>query len=79
MKNIVEVLRQKVQTLEELQSEVEALRIAIQLISEDEDLIEGEPRLEKGNNHGHSLSPIATEASRIKQINTDNRAKRQFP
>jgi len=35
MKNIVEVLRQKEAQLQQLQGEVEALRVAIRLLSDD--------------------------------------------
>ena len=35
MKNIVEVLRQKEAELQQLQGEVEALRVAIRLLSDD--------------------------------------------
>ncbi len=68
MKNIVEVLRQKEMELQQIQVEVEALRVAIRLVSEE------------GDSHGLSLAPTGTSSeSRVKEISTSPTATRQFP
>ena len=45
MKNVYEVLRQKELEISRLQEEVEALRVAAPLLSEDNDGNENKPRL----------------------------------
>src|SRR5437763_16858335 len=45
MKNVYEVLRQKELELARLEKEVEALRMAAQLLSHDKDAAEGKPTL----------------------------------
>lgn len=68
MKNIVEVLRQKETELQQIQVEIEALRIAIRLVSED------------GDNPERSLATSGTSSeSRVKEISTSPTAIRQFP
>lgn len=68
MKDIIEVLRQKEMELRQVQVEIEALRVAIRLMSED------------GDNHGLSLAPTGTSPeSRVKEISSLTSATRQFP
>jgi hypothetical protein len=68
MKNIIEVLRQKEQELQQLQIEVEALRVAIRLVSED------------GDSRGLSLAPTGTSSdSRVTERSASTSAVRQFP
>jgi hypothetical protein len=68
MKNLVEVLKQKEQDLQQIQTEVDALRLAIRLVSED------------GDNHGRPLAPTGTSSeSRVKEINLGSAPTRQFP
>lgn len=51
MKNVYEVLRQKEQELARLEKEVEALRVAAPLLSDDKDVIpESKPALATGTN-----------------------------
>jgi len=45
MKNVYEVLRQKELELARLEKEVEALRVAAPLLSDDKDAAEGKPTL----------------------------------
>jgi hypothetical protein len=65
MKNITEVLREKEAQLQQVQMEVDALRVAMKLLSED------------GDNHGRSLAPTGTEA-RVQEIKNSS-SSRQFP
>jgi hypothetical protein len=68
MKNLVEVLKQKEQELQQIQTEVDALRLAMRLVSED------------GDNHARSLAPTGTSSeARIKEINMGSAPTRQFP
>jgi hypothetical protein len=71
MKSIVEVLKQKEQELRQTQAEVDALRIALQLVSDD------------GDNHGRPLAQTGTSSEsrvNVKEINTgSSNATRQFP
>lgn len=68
MKNIVEVLKQKEAELQQLQGEVDALRVAIRLLAED------------GDNSGRVLAPTGTSLeSRVKEIKTVSETTRQFP
>jgi prefoldin subunit 5 len=66
MKNIVEVLKQKEAELRQLQLEVDALRVAIRLLSDDSE------------NSGRVLAPTGTSAG-VKEIKTDSEVTRQFP
>jgi hypothetical protein len=66
MKNIVEVLKQKEAELVQLQLEVEALRVAIRLLSDDSE------------NSGRVLAPNGT-SSGVKEIKTGSDGLRQFP
>jgi prefoldin subunit 5 len=66
MKNIVEVLKQKEAELGQLQLEVEALRVAIRLLSDDSE------------NSGRVLAPTGTSSS-VKEIKTGSDGMRQFP
>ena len=69
MKNIVEVLKQKEKELTKVQAEIDALRIAMRLMSED------------GDNHSLSLEATGTESreSRVMEISTGTAGTRQFP
>ena len=68
MKNIVEVLKQKEEELQRIQVEVEALHLAIRLVSED------------GDAYGHPLAATGTSSeSRMKEKSTGPTATRQFP
>lgn len=68
MKNIVEVLKQKELELQQIQTEVDALRLAMRLVSDDGDI------------HGRPLAPTGTSSeSRVKEINTGSAPTRQFP
>lgn len=70
MKNIVEVLKQKEAELQQLQREVEALRISVRLLSE-----EGDPRVD-----GRPLSPTGTTPdARSKGMVADIANSRPFP
>jgi hypothetical protein len=75
MKNIIEVLRLKEQELQQIQGEVEALRTAIKLVSEDGENLSGD-----GYNHAHALAPTGTSSeSRVQEISAGSAARRQFP
>ncbi len=68
MKNIVEVLKQKEAELQRVQTEVEALRLAIQLVSED------------GDNAVRSLAPTGVSSEfRGKEIKMVSGTTREFP
>jgi len=68
MKNIVELLKQKETELRQLQVEVDALRVAIRLLSEDT------------ANSGRVLAPAGTSPeSRVKEIKTVSETTSQFP
>ena len=68
MKNIVEVLKQKEAELRQLQAEVDALRVAIRLLSEDPE------------NSGRGLAPTGTSSeARVKEIKTVSETTSQFP
>jgi len=68
MKNLVEVLRQKESELQQIQAEVDALRLALRLVSEE------------GENYGRPLASYGTSSeSRVTEINTGAGATRQFP
>ena len=68
MKNIVEVLRHKEKELQQVQSEIDALRVAMRLMSED------------GDTHALSLESTGTSPeSRVREISTGSAATRQFP
>jgi hypothetical protein len=67
MKSLVEVLRQKELDLQQIQSEVDALRIALRLVSED------------GETYGRLASTGTLSESRVTEITTAPNATRQFP
>jgi hypothetical protein len=67
MKNIVEVLRQKEMELQQIQAEVEALRVALRLVSED------------GDNLARAPLPTGLPESRVTEISSGSNATRQFP
>jgi hypothetical protein len=73
MKSIVEVLRQKEMELHQIQVEVEALRVALRLVSEE------------GENYGPSLAATGTSSEgrdsrvNVKEINAGANTTRQFP
>ena len=68
MKNIVELLKEKEAELRQLQAEVDALRVAIRLLSEDPE------------NSGRLLAPAGTSPeSRVKEIKTVSGTTSQFP
>jgi len=68
MKNIVDVLKQKEEELQQIQVEIEALHVAIRLVSED------------GDAHGRPLAATGTSSeSRMKEKNPGPAAARQFP
>ncbi len=68
MKNIVEVLKQKEAELRQVQADVEALRAAVRLLSED------------GDNSESSLAPTGTSSeSRLREIKMVSDTTRQFP
>jgi hypothetical protein len=68
MKSLVEVLRQKESELQQIQAEVDALRLALRLVSEE------------GESYGRSLAATGTSSeSRVTEINTGSGATRQFP
>lgn len=68
MKNIGEVLKQKEAELQRVQTEVEALRLAIQLLSED------------GDNAVRSLATIGVSSEfRGKEMKMVSGATREFP
>jgi hypothetical protein len=68
MKSIVEVLKQKESELQQVQLELDALRLVMRLMSED------------GEASGSSLAPTGTSSeSRVKEISASPAAKRQFP
>jgi hypothetical protein len=69
MKNIVDVLKQKEAQLQELQKEVEALRYAMRLLSD-----EGEARWES-----RPLAPAANAEPRQKGAVADIGSTRPFP
>jgi hypothetical protein len=67
MKNIVEVLKQKEAELQQVQGEVDTLRVAMQLLSDD------------GDNSVRSIAPTGTSSeSRLKEIKTGSGGTRQF-
>lgn len=70
MKNIVEVLKQKEAEMQQVQAEIDALRVALRLLSEDD-------------NTGRPLAPTGTTGtspeSRLKEIKMVSDAPRQFP
>lgn len=68
MKNIVEVLKQKEAEIQQLQRDIEILRLAFPLLSED-----GDQRLE-----GRVLTGTAPEA-RAKGVVAEIGSQRQFP
>ncbi|PYV59033.1 MAG: hypothetical protein DMG90_17390 [Acidobacteria bacterium] len=59
MKNVYEVLRQKELELARLEKEVEALRVAAPLLSDDKDAAENKPTL--------AATPVAQQPIRIPQ------------
>ena len=59
MKNVYEVLRQKELELARLEKEVEALRVAAPLLSDDKDAAENKPTL--------AATPVAQQAIRMPQ------------
>jgi hypothetical protein len=59
MKNVYEVLRQKELELARLEKEVEALRVAAPLLSDDKDVAENKPTL--------AATPVAQQPIRIPQ------------
>jgi hypothetical protein len=67
MKSIVEVLRQKEMDLQKIQAEIDALRVALRLVSED------------GDNLARPPVPTGLPESRVTEINTGSNATRQFP
>jgi hypothetical protein len=71
MKNIVEVLKQKERELQQVQGEIEALHVAIRLMSEE------------GDTHGLSAVPTVSSSeareSRVKEMSTGTAGPRQFP
>lgn len=68
MKNIIEVLKQKETELRRVQAEIEALRIAIRLMSEE------------GDSQGLSLVATGTSSeSRVQEKSTSPAATHQFP
>ena len=71
MKSIVEVLKQKEAELQQIQIEVEALRVAMRLMSED------------GDGSARSLAPVgAPSESRkphVEETSTGSNPTRQFP
>jgi hypothetical protein len=68
MKNIVEVLKQKEAELQQLQTEIDALRVALRLVTED------------GDNLGPMLAATGTiPEPRVKEINKGTVVTRQFP
>ncbi|HEX8927126.1 MAG TPA: hypothetical protein VF786_15105 [Terriglobales bacterium] len=69
MRNIVEVLKQKQSDLEQLQTEIEILRRAVSLLSEEAE----DPRSETA-----TLGKTGTD-SRIKGAVADISSPRQFP
>jgi hypothetical protein len=74
MKNIVEVLRSKERELDQLQGEIDALRVALRLVSE-----EGDNSGETGSQL-HSLAPTGTSSdSRLKEVKTGSVSRRDFP
>jgi hypothetical protein len=68
MKNLVDVLRQKEAELQQIQADINALRTALRLVSEE------------GENYGRPLAPTGTSSeSRITEITMGPSATRQFP
>lgn len=68
MKNIVDVLKQKETELQRVQAEIDALRVALRLMSEE------------GDSLGPSLVATGTSSeSRVQEISTSSVATRQFP
>jgi hypothetical protein len=71
MKSLVEVLRQKELELQQIQSEVDALRIALRLVSEE------------GETYGRPSAPTGTlpesREARVTEITASPTATRQFP
>lgn len=71
MKSLVDVLRQKEIELQQIQAEVDALRVALRLVSEE------------GENSGRPLTLAGTlsesRESRVTEIHTGTAATRQFP
>ncbi len=63
MKDIFEVLRQKETELQRIQVEIEALRVAIRLVSEE----------------GDNAERSQASESRVKEMGTSSVAIRQFP
>lgn len=69
MKNIVEVLRQKEAELQQLQGDVEALRVAIRLLSDD-----------PGSSGRVSASTGTSPEARVKEnLTAPDAPARQFP
>ena len=68
MKSLVEVLRQKESELQQIQAEVDALRLALRLVSEE------------GESYGRSLAATGTSSeSRVTEINTGSGALVRSP
>ena len=71
MKSLVEVLRQKELELQRIQSEIDALRIALRLVAEE------------GETYGHPSAPTGTlsesRETRVTEITAGPNATRQFP
>ena len=62
MKNIYEVLRRKEAELQELQKDIDALRLAVRLLAEDDDPVRGLPAA-RGPVTGSALTPPLVRAS----------------
>jgi hypothetical protein len=71
MKNIADVLRQKEAELQQIQVEVDALRLTFRLLAED-----GEQK----NPNGRILAPTGTTpGSRVEEIRATDPNPRRFP
>lgn len=73
MRNIYDVIRQKETEIQQLQKELEALRLAAQLLSDDTTKAEPEPV--KSGRIGIPISPIKNDTEVILQTGP----MRQFP
>lgn len=68
MKNIIEVLKQKEAELQQVKAEVEALHVAVRLLSED------------GDSAGRQLAPTGTSSdSRVTEKKLVADTTREFP
>ena len=73
MRNIYDVIRQKETEIQQLQKELEALRLAAQLLSDD--TAKAEPEPVKSGRIGIPISPIKNDTEVILQTGP----MRQFP